>query len=75
MDLVRGTPNSVLDPIPVHDVQIIDSGPRVKPPEEQVQKITETLREAVGLKKEFDADDAVNHEGLEEFLRQWNATH
>lgn len=72
IDLVRGSLNSVLDPIVVHDTALVDSGPRVKPPEEQVHDLVGNLREQAGLPKEFNADDAIGdpQAAIKEWQRQ-----
>jgi len=57
--LVRGTANSVLDPIVVHDIQLVDSGPRIKPPAEQIESVMEKLRIDAGLPAKFDVDKAI----------------
>ncbi len=57
--LIRGNNKSVLDPIVVHDVQLVDSGPRIKPPAEQIKEVMEKLRVDAGLPKDFNAEIAI----------------
>lgn len=59
VDLVRGTTNSVLDPLAVRSTEIVDSGPRIKPPAEQIKEVMEKLRVDAGLPKEFNAEIAI----------------
>ena len=67
--LIRGTDKSVLDPVVVHDTALVDSGPRIKPPEEQVHDIQVNIREEQGLTKEFSADDAIGDP--QAAIREW----
>lgn len=68
-DLIRGTENSVLSPVAVRPIEIIDSGPRVKPPEEQIKDIQEKLRVDAGLPKAFDANVAIGDP--QAAIREW----
>ena len=67
--LNRGSEKSILDPVVVHDTALVDSGPRVKPPEEQVNDIQVKIREEQGLTKEFSADDAIGDP--QAAIREW----
>lgn len=38
---------------------MVDSGPRIKPPEEQIKEVQEKLRVDAGLPKELDVNKAI----------------
>lgn len=53
----------------VRPLEIIDSGPRVKPPEQQVHEVVNNLRTEAGLSKDFSADEAIGDP--QEAIREW----
>ena len=72
-DLNRGTPNSVIAPVPVQPIEVL--GPKVNIVKEIIQPIITNLRTEAGLTPEFNPDDALNKDGLEKFLADWKKAH
>lgn len=67
--LIRDTPGSVLSPVAVQPVKVL--GPKIEINKILIKPIIGNLREQAGLSKEFNADEAVNHEGLQAALAAW----
>ena len=67
--LIRNTPGSVLSPIVVQPVEIKVT--KIEPKKDLIKPVVENLRVKAGLPAEFKANDAVNSDGLQAALREW----